>query len=106
MPLGGRYISIDGDPTALWQGRALDTDGAAIGAGTFHIMWYEGAGNFNSVLHEGFNIGYDAIFTGAGQMPDAIGKMCPGGYQFIWQIEHIFKTVVASGELQVLIIDA
>ena len=69
-------------------------------------MRHEGAGDFNPVLHEGFNIAYDAIFTGAGQMPNAIGKMCPGGYQVIRQVEHIFKTVVAGGELQVLIINA
>ena len=106
LPLGGCYIGINGDPTALWQRRALDADGAAVGAGAFHIMWHEGASDFHTVLHECFHVADGAIFTAAGQMVDAIGKMRPWGHQAIRKIEHIFEAVVAGGELQVPIIDA
>ena len=105
LPLCGGDVGIDGDPAALRQRRALDGNGAAIGAGALHVMRLEGAGDLDPAGDEILDLAHVAVIAAPGEKTDGRGEIRPRCHQFVGQGEHFLEAAVAHGEAQIAVID-
>ena len=105
LPFGRGDVRVDGDPSALRQGRTFDTDAAPVGTHPFHVMRLEGAGLFDPYAHGFVQIIDRSVFAPLRQKTDRILEARAGGRQFDRQVEHLAKGAVADHKTQVAVID-
>ena len=105
MLFGAGDVGVDGDPAALGQGGTFDRDGAAIGAGTFHIMGFKRAGLFHPFGHKMRHVVHVAVFTQLCQQRDRFLKARTGGDQRFGEVEHLLERCITQHQPQIRVID-
>ena len=94
-------VGIDGDPPALPQRRAFDSDPATICALAFKVMRLKGAGLFDAKGDRRFGVVLWAVFAAFDQEADRVFKAGTGLGQGVGQIEHRLILPVADRQPQI-----
>jgi hypothetical protein len=105
LPPNRGDVGIDRDPAALRQGRTLDRDGPAVGAGAFHVVRLEGARGLDPVADEAVDLAHLAILAVLGEKAHRVLEGRTGSDEPVRQAEHLAEGAVRGCEAEVAVVD-